>query len=96
MCVSALTATASRRYKERPLLPISLSRLSTIAPYTSVEERSPALVLCKGLVLCNTGLAISCGGIEAHHGTISIGSNSRKGTTVGIFLPAIHGPGAEP
>jgi PAS domain S-box-containing protein len=41
------------------------------------------------------GLAISRRAIEAHHGTISIGSNSGKGTTVRIFLPAIHGPRAE-
>ena len=42
------------------------------------------------------GLAISRRAIEAHHGTISIWSNSGKGTTVKIFLPAIHGPRAEP
>ena len=41
------------------------------------------------------GLAISRRAIEAHHGTISIGSNSGKGTTVRIFLPAIHHQKAE-
>ena len=41
------------------------------------------------------GLAISRRAIEAHHGTISIGSNSGKGTTVSIFLPAIHHQKAE-
>ena len=41
------------------------------------------------------GLAISRRAIEAHHGTISIASNSGKGTTVSIFLPAIHHQKAE-
>jgi PAS domain S-box-containing protein len=41
------------------------------------------------------GLSISRRAIEAHHGTISIGSDSGKGTTVRIFLPAIHGAKAE-
>jgi len=41
------------------------------------------------------GLAISRRAIEAHHGTISIGSNSGKGTTVRIFLPAVHVSKAE-
>jgi PAS domain S-box-containing protein len=41
------------------------------------------------------GLSISRRAIEAHHGTISIGSDSGKGTTVRIFLPAIHGAKTE-
>jgi len=41
------------------------------------------------------GLAISRRAIEAHHGTISIGSDSGNGTTVRIFLPAIHRAKAE-
>src|SRR6185295_9595640 len=41
------------------------------------------------------GLAISRRAIEAHQGTISIESNSVEGTTVRIFLPAIHVPKTE-
>jgi PAS domain S-box-containing protein len=42
------------------------------------------------------GLAISRRAIEAHHGTLSIGSQLGKGTTVTIFLPVIDGRGTGP
>jgi signal transduction histidine kinase len=37
------------------------------------------------------GLAISRRAIEAHHGTLSIESQSGTGTTVTIFLPVTNG-----